>query len=280
MPLPIFSQNNAAFWLGKRPSAAPANLLLDDYPGAAAAYSLRKLSSTYTGNAFIVTKANGTSQVIGFSGNDFDETTLLSFCGSDDCYLTSWYDQSGNNKTLITTNYTTAPLICSGGAIIVDNSGNNAIKFDGVNDFLFTSLFIVQPFTSFITTSIFSKASSNTFFDATGIRSLFFWSSSLNAVLLNNGSSITNGDLNLNDVYLLSSLSNSSSSYIRINGTTTVSGNSGTSGIGNLYLGNNAGGSGTVYSSIFLNEFIIYNSNQSSNTNGIESNINSSYQIP
>ena len=69
-----------------RPFALSAsNLLPDDYPGAAAAYSLRKLDKDYAGNAIRVRRSNdNTEQDIGFSGNELDTTSLKSFVGSND----------------------------------------------------------------------------------------------------------------------------------------------------------------------------------------------------
>ena len=55
--------------------------LLDTYTGAIAAYSLRKLSSSYSGDAIVVTTDGVDSQTIGFSGNDLDTATLESFAG-------------------------------------------------------------------------------------------------------------------------------------------------------------------------------------------------------
>jgi len=58
---------------------AEISTLLDDYPGAIAAYSTAKLSSTATNCVTIKRSSDGDTLVVGFSGNDFD--------GSND-YLT------------------------------------------------------------------------------------------------------------------------------------------------------------------------------------------------
>jgi hypothetical protein len=55
-------------------------LLLDTYSGAAAAYSLRRLSGAYTGSAIRVRRASdNTEQDIGFVSNELDTATLESF---------------------------------------------------------------------------------------------------------------------------------------------------------------------------------------------------------
>ena len=65
-----------------RPIGGAANLLLDDYPNAAAAYSLRKLRTAYTGAAIRVRKdtTGQPEQDIGFTATgDLDTAALKSF---------------------------------------------------------------------------------------------------------------------------------------------------------------------------------------------------------
>jgi len=60
--------------------------ILDEYSGAAAAYSVRRLSSSYTGDAIRVRKSSDdtTEQDIGFDANgDLDTTALLAFVNAD-----------------------------------------------------------------------------------------------------------------------------------------------------------------------------------------------------
>ena len=81
-------------------------LLLDTYSGASAAFSLRKLSNTYSGDAIRVRRASDNAeQTIGFSANSLDTTALATFCGSSNGFVVTWMDQSGNarNATQSTT---------------------------------------------------------------------------------------------------------------------------------------------------------------------------------
>ena len=66
----------------KSPTSAFVGLL-DNFPGAFMAYSLRRLSGTYTGSAIQVIKVdNTTTQDIGFTANgSLDTATLSSFLG-------------------------------------------------------------------------------------------------------------------------------------------------------------------------------------------------------
>jgi len=72
--------------------------LLDAYPNAAAAFSLRRLRTAYTGSAIRVRRADNTEQDIGFVNNELDTVSLLSFVGSGDGFVTVIYDQSGSNN--------------------------------------------------------------------------------------------------------------------------------------------------------------------------------------
>ena len=104
--------------------------LLDTYTGAIGAYSLRKLSSSYSGDAIVVTTDGVDSQTIGFSGNDLDTATLESFAGSGDAYVSTWYDQSGNSRNFTQSTLANMPKIVSSGTTITQNS-KPIVEFDG-----------------------------------------------------------------------------------------------------------------------------------------------------
>jgi hypothetical protein len=104
--------------------------LLDTYTGAAAAYSLRKLSSDYSGNAITVTTDGVDSQDIGFSGSNLDTAALESFAGSGDAYVSTWYDQSGNSRNFTQSTFANMPKIVSSGSTITQNS-KPIVEFDG-----------------------------------------------------------------------------------------------------------------------------------------------------
>lgn len=73
-------------------------LLLDLFPNAASAYSLRKLRTAYTGNCIRVRRSSDNTETdIGFVNNYLDTATLLTFVGANNGFVTTWYDQSGNN---------------------------------------------------------------------------------------------------------------------------------------------------------------------------------------
>lgn len=92
--------------------------LLDTYSGASAAYSLRQLSSTYTGNCIRVRRSSdNTEQNIGFVNNVLDEASLLTFCGAGNGFVTTWYDQSGNAKNATQSTAASQPQIVTSGVV-------------------------------------------------------------------------------------------------------------------------------------------------------------------
>lgn len=110
--------------------------LLDLYPSAAAAYSVRKLRTLYTGSAIRVRNASNAEQDIGFTATgNLDTTALLSHCGSGNGFVTTWYDQSGNGRNATQSTAANQPQIVSSGAVLTLNS-KPSIKFQDNTDLL------------------------------------------------------------------------------------------------------------------------------------------------
>ncbi len=121
------------------------NRLLDTYTGAAAAYSVRKLDKDYSGNSMRVRRSSDDSEInIGFNGNgDLDTSSIATHCGSSNGYLVTWFDQVGSHDATQSTT-TKQPQIYDGSAVLLQG-GKPAVKFDGTNDHLETT--INNPFT-------------------------------------------------------------------------------------------------------------------------------------
>lgn len=97
--------------------------LLDTYANAAAAYSLRLLRTLYTGSAIRVRRSSDNAeQDIGFVNNVLDTSSLTSFCGSGSGFVTTWYDQSGNARNATQTTAANQPQIVSSGSVILDSA--------------------------------------------------------------------------------------------------------------------------------------------------------------
>jgi hypothetical protein len=117
------------------------SLLLDLYPSAAAAYSVRLLRTAYSGSAIRVRRSSdNTEQDIGFSGANLDTSALTSFCGSGNGFITTWYDQSGNARDATQTTAANQPQIVNAGSVILYGT-KPTMTYDGLNDFMLTPQF-------------------------------------------------------------------------------------------------------------------------------------------
>lgn len=92
-----------------------------DIAGAAAAYSMRKITAGYSGPGIEVTRISDNATLdIGFDpySNLLDTLTLQNFCAGTSGYMTKWYDQTGNGVHLTTYETVSAPLIVNNGAVL------------------------------------------------------------------------------------------------------------------------------------------------------------------
>ena len=257
--------------------------IIDRWPNAAVAYSLRRLNSYYDGPAVKVRRSvDNEEKDINFIGTFLDTTTLETFCSGGDGFVTTWYDQSGNGYDATTTVAVRQPQIVSIGTVIKEN-GKPVVKFDGSNDQL-VSVFgttYAQPTYFFLTHNFHSTPAA---FDAVvgsiSVENRLILDSSLNYTLQAGGAL----------AYSAYSPSQSLASYkiqksdpkFFFNGVQqSVTGGTsiGTSGLEGVILGGVASGSATGTTPIQIQEFIAYGRDQDSNRTGIESNINSYYNI-
>jgi len=117
--------------------------LLDDYSGATAAYSLRLLRGEYSGSAIRVRRADDNAeQDIGFRNNDLDTSALATFSLGSDCFVVTWYEQSGASGAANMTQSTASnqPKIYDGASqsVLMDNE-KPAIDFDYSNTHHFSA---------------------------------------------------------------------------------------------------------------------------------------------
>jgi hypothetical protein len=124
------------------------NLPLDRVPNAAAAYSLRKLRTGYTGPAVRVRKGTSPSETfmdIGFVNGELDVTALLTFAGGGDAFVHTWYDQSGNGNNAVRGTEDNQPMIVSGGKVVTDNN-KTSIQFDGGKTMTMNNVIVATDF--------------------------------------------------------------------------------------------------------------------------------------
>jgi len=126
-------------------------LLLDDYPNASVAYSVRLLDVDYSGPALTIRRGNDDNTTdIGFKNKEVDTSEIESFCGTNNCYVQTWHDQSGNDIDSTQSTLSQQPQIYDGNSIITEN-GKPAVDFDGSDDMLEASAQInTLVFSSFV----------------------------------------------------------------------------------------------------------------------------------
>ena len=290
---------------GVQSQVQTTSLLLDSYSGSAAAYSLRKLRSSYTGNAIKVRRSSDNAEInIGFnSDGDLNTFTLLTFIGvGNNGFVTTWYDQSGNSINLTQATAAYQPKIVNNGLIMtknnkycIDFTSGQYLRSDnrviGLNETSVFNVFSIKSLTSRGVAWDIGKSDTSYNFYAFDINtyntsgSKFGFYTSITAF-------DSNISTNLNQ-NLISVISNNSSGNNIISNTTYYINNTLAS------LTNSGGGSGAVYSSFsganritvgdFQNfpapfsgthqEIIFYQTNQSTNRLAISNNINGYYSI-
>jgi hypothetical protein len=75
--------------------------------------------------------SDNTTSDIGFTASgDLDTDTLSAFCGLNSCFVTTWYDQSGNEKNATQITPSMQPRIVSGGELEM-SGGHPTLYFFG-----------------------------------------------------------------------------------------------------------------------------------------------------
>jgi len=287
-----------------------ASLLLDIYPSAAAAYSLRKLRSAYTGSAIRVRRSSdNTEQNIGFVAEQLDTESLLSFCGVGNGFVTTWYDQSGNAQNATMSTQANQPQIVSSGVVVTQN-GKPTLQYDGTNDGLnatvtginnTTALCLFYAYSSNLAAANDTNTASlwlNGDFGLTSLRGHFSSTGILQFeyVTLDTRKTINAGGrigsttyrrsantlVVENTFYLENGTSfqqNNNNINLNLLSETTLSENLTPNAYNtstNLYIGYLNYG---VFANQKISEFIVYLSNQTTNRSNINANINTHYAI-
>lgn len=253
--------------------AAP--LLLDAYPGAAAAYSFRKLRTAYTGNCIQVRRVIDNAILdIGFLNNVLDITTLQTFIGSGTGSLNIWYDQSGNGNNAIRNSVNNAPIIIQSGVLITD--GGKVSSIIGADQMNITN---ITQSTNYAGFSVMSRQNSTDQMMSFGSSSTPFISLAyFNGFLYNNNGAEDIGyAFNSISRFLFTTLNISNSQNAFLNSVLKIVTRITYSGSNVFSMINSRGAVGV--STTKAQEHILYNTDQSSNRTGIETNINSYYLI-
>jgi hypothetical protein len=265
--------------------------LLDLYPNAAAAYSVRLLRTLYTGNAIRVRRTDLTEANIGFtSAGNLDTTALLAFTGTgalDNGFITTWYDQSGNARNATQTTALNQPQIVSSGSILNVNA-KPSLKFDGSNDIMkfigsgtssSNTLFVLSKCNN-LTPSYQTITSIGSIQPSTAFTYMYFGAAPIDSraiysdvIISHDGARTTSQELvAINAASSSISMFVNNSSVSLTNNTRTL-----TTNLNDLQIGND-----TQYSDPYngnIQEIVLYTTAQTSNVSGINTNINTYYAI-
>ena len=251
-------------------------LLLDVYSNAAAAYSVRKLRTAYSGSAIRVRRSSdNTEQDIGFDINgNLDTSALTTFCSGTNGFVTTWYDQSGNARNATQTTAISQPQIVSSGSVNILNSKPTIIASPTQN-WSFSSGIPITLYSLFIT--YYKTATGNQAVLGQGDDGYMWLDYGTNQYVTSSGIISIAANLPINTQMLYSAIVNkSTTSEIFKNNTSIGSRGSITSSDFNM---TEFPYSSARSASLNLQEIIIYSSNKGSNRSAINTNINTYYGI-
>jgi hypothetical protein len=243
--------------------------LLDLYPNATVAYSLRKLKSTTT-NVVRVRRSSDNSEQ-DFSANEITDGTLTSFCGVGDGFVTTWYDQSGNNRNVTQILATAQPNIVISGVLVIQGTKPSIFYNSSTKRLISDTFTIPQPLTTFSVVELNTILSLNQYYLGVDTGSLVAlgkfatnWANFFGTGLIGTTSNTDNG--------LHTLIANTVDSTAYFNGSLNASGDLGVRSFNDIVI-NRDRWLGTIQ------EVIIYPSNQTTNRVAIETEINNYYSI-
>lgn len=260
-------------------SISKTALLLDTYTGAAAAYSLRKLRTAYSGSAIRVRRSSdNTEQDIGFtSAGVLDETALTTFVGSGNGFVTTWYDQSGNAGNLTLSTAAKQPTIVSSGVVSLSRSKPAIYATQTSPAVLAASVSIASPFTIIQVCHMTTDKNGYRVALGLGLQGFQWGYDNLGKIYMGSSNFINATRTKPTNSEMLFGISNGASSSINMNGSQISTGTINSSSTSTISLSSNGGATDAFIG--YHQELIIYTSDQSANRTAIESNINSFYGI-
>jgi hypothetical protein len=262
----------------------PSTLLLDLYPNAAAAYSLRQLRTGVTSVVRVRRDSDNAEQ--DFTATEVSDGTLAVWLGAgNNGFVQTWYDQSGNGIHAVqaTTNLQPKIVDASAGLFTVGSkpalsiSSGNTLTFttsNFANTFLdITSVASISSYSTFGAMLLASQTTANTYWQF-GPGATFFAQGSPGAGAT--GVSIADSTRRLLNLH-----TTSTAEFARYNGvqyTRSITISAIPSGSRSYTLFTYAPGPNWNWRGT-AQEVVIYPSIQTSNRSGIESNINAHYAI-
>jgi len=270
--------------------------LLDQYAGAAAAYSLRSLTLYYTGPVVRVRRSSDNTEA-DFTATQVSDGTMVDWVGAgNDGYVCTWYDQSGNGRNAEQTTTANQPQIVSSGNLIIKNGKPSAL-FNGTSSALLAnSLATVftgsaKPLSCFCVFSDFTLSSSSVallgFGNSSNNNEIKFIGSAGNVLLFlerdisGSNTLVVQGGTPTGQNCISAFSNGVNSRALFLNGLSIGSNDvtAGSIALNTFSIGALARTTIGNYAAANIQEILIYSSNQSSSRTLIEASINAHYAI-
>ena len=263
------------------------SVLLRNGVGASEIYiSAQSANGTYTATAVVDGGGTNTTLVISASADFVGAISFVSAIQTTaDGAVTTFYDQSGNGNNATNSTASEQPLVVSGGGVLVDGNGKAKIQATAATQYLTATRIDPNPLYSFY--ALEKGTSTGAFSGFTGqwtdSYAIFFGSTRASVFdtsgtrhNVSRGTTMTSGNR-----YLISAVFDND---IEIYQDGTLEGS--VSGVGDLRFSNTAQklrffsySANNSDPDSCLQEVIIFNSDQSTNRTGIETNINDHFDI-
>jgi hypothetical protein len=228
--------------------------------------------------------SDNAEQDINFVGGDLDTSSLLTFCGAGNGFITTWYDQSTNANNANQATALSQAQIVSSGALILD-ADTSKITTTWTSD-RYNLTTGIDPNTKYLSVSVARRQTTSGILIGLGVDSTYagangqtplIWieSGSLRSSMPSN---LIHSTITTADGYIITSEKNASNlktMYLNGSAQATTATESPSAG-NNINMFGKAGGNITLGQ---YQEYIYWDSEQSANRVGIETDINTYWNV-